>query len=153
MDPIDLAKIEDLPHGADRFFRTCIRFEYALKACGYASGNGRVQADWNQFARSLGDEFFKAVVASGRATTTLQNPAKRQVLRGGTLEFESTLPPSNVQQLFEAIRMARNNLLHGGKHGDPDADRNESLISEAQWILEHALRQNSTVRGEFEANY
>jgi hypothetical protein len=45
-------------------------------------------------------------------------------------------------------------LLHGGKSGDPEGDeRNRTLIAEAQWIVEEALRELPDVRAYFEGRY
>jgi hypothetical protein len=66
--------------------------------------------------------------------------------------------PKNTQQLLEAICMVRNNLFHGGKSGDPDADysdprRNQNLIAESQWVLGLALERHDDVRFAFEGRY
>jgi hypothetical protein len=52
----------------------------------------------------------------------------------------------------------RNNLVHGGKSGDPEYDpddpcRNEKLIRQAQWIIEEALHQIEDVKIHFEGQY
>jgi hypothetical protein len=76
-------------------------------------------------------------------------------LRGRELNWEPQDPPRNTHQLFEAVRRVRNNLVHGGKSGDPEYDpedrnRNENLSIEAQWIIEWALHQMDEVRNHFE---
>jgi hypothetical protein len=77
------------------------------------------------------------------------------VLPHRELEWEPQEPPGNVDELFVAVRRVRNNLVHGGKSGDPEYDpddpnRNEKLIREAQWIIEQALHQMDEVKSHFE---
>jgi hypothetical protein len=78
--------------------------------------------------------------------------------RNKSLSFDSMERPKNTQQLLEAVCMVRNNLFHGGKSGDPDADysdphRNEKLIAESQWVLGLALERHNDVRFAFEGRY
>ena len=68
------------------------------------------------------------------------------------------MPVAIVHELFAAVRRVRNNLVHGGKSGDPEYDpddpcRNEKLIREAQWIIEEALHQMEDVKIHFEGQY
>lgn len=156
---VDFRKSELLPDGAERFFKIFSRFEFALKESGFLpEKDGRALANWNAFAGALTMDFFDDVVRSGRADTLLHNPPKRQISRNRSLSFEPTEAPKNTQQLLEAICMVRNNLFHGGKSGDPDADysdphRNEKLIAESQWVLELALERHNDVRFAFEGRY
>ena len=149
---IDFTKAEELPTGAEKFFKTFSRFEFALKECHFLlGGTTKAFADWPAFGTALTGAFFKEVHSSGRAHLLLTKPPKTQLTRDGTLDFEKAPPPKNTQQLLEAVCRVRNNLFHGGKHGDPDANscdpfRNERLITEAQWILEFALEHNEDVR-------
>ncbi len=83
---------------------------------------------------------------------------KKLVFRFLMLVWERKFTPNNADELFVAVRRVRNNLLHGGKAGDPDydpdePDRNEKLIREAQWVIEQALLQMEEVKDHFEGNY
>jgi hypothetical protein len=155
---VDFGKAEILPTGAERFFKTFSRFEFALKESGYLPEKGKAFADWHAFARDLGSAFFAEVRDSEKASTLLRSPPKTQVAVHKILEFKSTVRPNNTQELLEAVCRVRNNLFHGGKSGEPDADssdprRNEKLIAEAQWVLELALQHSDAVRYAFEGRY
>ena len=53
------------------------------------------------------------------------------------------------------VRRVWNNLVHGGKSGDPEPnrERKKKLIAESQWILEQALLRVENVRNSFEGYY
>lgn len=155
---VDFKQAETLPDGAERFFKTFSRFEFALKESGYLPEHGKAFADWHAFAGELGSAFFAEVQVSTKAGTILRNPPKIQVAVNRSLEFKSAGRPTNTQELLEAVCRVRNNLFHGGKSGEPDADssdprRNEKLIAEAQWVIELALQRSDTVRFAFEGRY
>jgi hypothetical protein len=154
MDEIDFRKTA-LPDGAAKFIATFQRFEFALKETGYLPKDGDATVIWGSVAKDLQEAgFFGAVRKSGRATTFLRMPPKKQISRGGSLDFAPADPPTNSDQLLVAVRRVRNNLLHGGKSGDPEGDeRNRTLIAEAQWIVEEALRTLPDVRAYFEGFY
>jgi hypothetical protein len=157
MTDIDFRRI-DLPPYAIKFFATFLRFEFALKEAGYLFESGRAQVDWSQVARDLGQSFFVRVDELGIAHTILTRPPKEQLTAAHQLSWGDVEPPRNVQQLFEAVRRIRNNLVHGGKSGDPEHDpdnphRSENLIREAQTVVEHVLLQLSDVRAHFEGHY
>jgi hypothetical protein len=155
---INFERAKNLPTGAEWFFKIFSRFEFALKESGYLREGRYASANWHTFARDLTNAFFTEVCESRKASTLLRNPPKTQKVRQGSLEFEPTTLPTNTQELFEAVCRVRNNLFHGGKSGEPDADpsdprRNEKLIAEAQWVLEFALQRCDKVRNEFEGHY
>ena len=161
-ESIDFGMIENLPKGAVQFFKIFSRFEFALKECKHLpQREGKARADWKSFASELNETlgkntFFRYVQNSGEAETLICEPPKVQVCANKTLDFRAAKKPlENTKQLFEAVRCVRNNLFHGGKSGDPDADpddpkRNEKLIAQAQWVLEEALRHDNYVRYAFE---
>jgi hypothetical protein len=60
---------------------------------------------------------------------------------------------ADIVELLVAVRAVRNNVVHGGKSGHPDGERNMTLVREAQWILEEALQVNERVRKAFEGYY
>jgi hypothetical protein len=160
--PIDFTKAKSLPVGAVKFFWTFSRMEFALKETGCLPKDGKACADWGAFAKRLDklseSTFFDEVVTSGMADTLVLKPPKAQYSRNGALSFESMSPPRNTQQLLEAVSRVRNNLFHGGKSGEIDSDsvdlhRNDSLIDEAQWVLEQALLRDYDVLDAFEGRY
>ena len=155
MPPINFNRT-NLPKGSASFFATFARFEFALKDCKFlhVDKRGGVHADWDAFAGQLPGDFFVSIVNSGKAHTLISKPPKKQVVVGNSLDFSPQRRPVNAVELFIAVRRVRNNLFHGGKAGDPEGNqRNEALIAEAQWILEHALHAHDEVRYVFEGQY
>jgi hypothetical protein len=158
---IDFGALQRLPDGSVKFFLTFTRCEFALKENGYVlpDRNGGVKADWDCFSDELeAVGFFDEIVESGRAATLISRPPKRQILNDGLLDWRTIPSALNTRQLFEGIRRVRNNLVHGGKSGDPDRDpenhnRGRDLIAQAQWVLEQALDKNDRVRWDFEGLY
>ena len=157
MGNIDFSRTA-LSKTAATFIATFLRFEFALKEAGFGPRNGAALVEWGRVANELGPDFLKAVGASGRATTILQKPPKKQITREHSLEWDDAKACSSVHDLVLALQRVRNNLLHGGKSGDPDSKsadpaRNETLIAEAQWVVEQALWRMDDVRMHFEGNY
>lgn len=153
---VDLTAIDALPAGGQEFFLIFTRCEYALKASEYfLEARDHVKADWDTLALELGAEFLDHVRRSGRATTLLDVPPKKQVVADGRLAWREVPPVRSPVDLFHAVRRVRNNLVHGGKAGYPDEDpahneRGRVLISEARWVLLEALERNADVRLSFE---
>jgi hypothetical protein len=143
---------------AAKFVGTFIRFEYALKEAGFSRKNGDAQVEWGRVGKCLRPSFYKHVTDSGKATNILCRPPKKQVSRDNHIDWDDREPVKNIDDLIVAIRAVRNNLLHGGKSGDPEAGsgntkRSETLMNEAQWIIEQALCQMDEVRVHFEGKY
>ncbi len=157
MYEIDMTAANKLPTRGEELFRIFSRFEYALKEIGYAAPgkrNDEVEVSWDQFVTDrLGHGFFQRVIDEEIAPTISSNPPKRQVVDGQTLEWRHTAPPKSAQDLFGAVRRVRNNLFHGGKAGDPDADRNTELVSEAISVLMEALKAGGDIRDPFEGRW
>lgn len=150
---IDMNAANRLPPRGDELLRVFTRFEYALKHLGFGRVGRRnvVEADWDGFSsRELKASFFAAVQAMALAPTLMTRPPSRQILQKGTLAWETVAAPTNVTDLMGAVRRVRNNLVHGGKSGDNDSDRNNSLIAEAIEVLLQALRVHGDLRAVFE---
>ena len=152
----------DLQHAvltqeASTFLGIFLRFEFALKEYGYCPKYGDALVDWGRVTKNLGQTFFASIRESSRAATIVQRPPKKQISEDHRLTWKAQTPPTNVHELFEAVRRVRNNLVHGGK-SDPEFDpsdrqRNEKLVREAQWIVEQALHQLTEVKSYFEGRY
>ena len=147
-----------LSKDAVKFIATILRFEFALKEDGFGPKKGKAFVEWGRVTKELGQTFYTRIQQSGKAETIMRRPPKKQVSRDHAPEWELQNPPANVEELFEAVRRVRNNLVHGGKAGDPEYDpddpgRNEKLIGEAQWIIEEALHQMEDVKIHFEGQY
>jgi len=159
---VDQAVGGEPPKLAFDFFIVFSRFECALKRSGiYAfSDRGKASADWDRFARDLGEEFLCRVVAQGEATELINRPPKRQVIlpNGGGLSWQEVTPVTNVTELFLAIRRARNNLVHGAKYRDAatghveeiqGAERDDALLDQSLTVLGMALETNAQVQRFF----
>lgn len=150
---IDTAASDKLPARGEEFLRIFARYEYTLKETGFgrAGKSGEVEAAWDDFANTvLTKKFLEHVKESGLAPTLLSKPPSKQILNGGTLGWEEGTPPQSVQDLIGAVKRVRNNLVHGGKSGDKDSDRNDTLIAESISVLFVALELHSDQRYVFE---
>ena len=143
-----------LPERGDELLKVFSRFEYALKEIGYAESgycNDKASVNWNRFVNEcLGRDFFEHISTENLAPTLLWKPPSLQTVEDNNLKWRETHPPTNIQELFGAVRRVRNNLSHGGKSGDPDANRNAMLVSEAIAVLLEALRACDDLRYPFE---
>lgn len=150
---VDMAAANRLPPRGEELIRIFTRFEYGLKEIGYAepAKNKDINVLWDKFVNErLGETFLKTVRNSGLAPTLLERPPRRQVMLCGVLDWEQVSLPSSVQDLFGAVRRVRNNLVHGGKSGDKDSDRNTASVAEAIAVLLEALRYHTELRYMFE---
>ncbi|WP_063914674.1 hypothetical protein [Pseudomonas sp. p21] len=159
---VDQAVGGELPKLAIDFFIVFSRFECALKRSGtYAfSDRGRASADWDRFARDLGDDFLRRVAAQGVAHELINCPPKRQVLlpNGRGLGWLDSVPVTTVVELFLAIRRVRNNLVHGAKYRDgatglavqlEGAERDDVLLDQSLTVLGLALEASANVQRYF----
>lgn len=129
---------------AEGFARTFGHTEYALKRSGYLRNNRDVaEADWDEFAKKLGPEFFQYIVNSGIAITLVGDPPRR-LLANMEWSPEKTQPLTNVAQLIvNGVCRVRNSYLHGEKFvGGPEGqfERDATLVTEAHAVLRQALR-------------
>ncbi|WP_298975666.1 hypothetical protein [uncultured Roseobacter sp.] len=153
---IDLSATNTLPPRGEEFIRIVIRFEYALKEIGYCragSGEG-AEVCWDKFVNQrLGPAFFERIKEAHVAVTILTEPPSKQVVVNERLDWKPGVVPDNIQDLFVAIRRVRNNLLHGGKAGDIDHDRNANLVSESIAVLLEVLKFDEELRMMFEGRH
>ena len=141
------------PELACEFLGVFSRMEYALKATGYATGTGKVEAWWDQFANEI-DVDFRAVKDQhfiNAVEFILKAPPRKQVLKEGVLEFiEQTIDQkqTTAQQVLLMVRTVRNNLFHGAKFlpvGEAEAGRNARLVESSLIVLERCLTLNARV--------
>ncbi|MBF0167808.1 MAG: helix-turn-helix domain-containing protein [Alphaproteobacteria bacterium] len=142
-----------------RFFYCFSRFEYALKAAGYAKAgrNGEALPKWDDFADAdeLGDSFLETMSTEPRAKILFCEAPRNQVWKAGRLNWDPNEPsfphsPYEAKKLFEYVRRVRNNLFHGGKVPF-DSDRDVKLINAALFVLEEALKKSTKVNEAFHA--
>lgn len=129
---------------AEEFARTFAQTEYALKRSGYLRKDRDIaEADWDEFAKKLGPDFFQRIMASGIAITLVSDPPRR-LLANMEWSPEETQPLKNVAQLIvNGVCRVRNSYLHGEKFvGGPNGqfDRDATLVSEAHAVLCEAVK-------------
>lgn len=129
---------------AEDFARTFGQTEHALKRSGYLRKDKAItEADWDEFAKKLGPEFFQYIVASGIAITLVGDPPRR-LLANMEWSPEKTQPLTNVAQLIvNGVCRVRNSYLHGEKFvGGPEGqfERDATLVIEAHAVLSEAVR-------------
>ena len=129
------------PHLAARKFAEDFgAMEYAMKR----SPNYRrkkkaiAEADWDAFAKDLGQEFFDQIVKSGIAKNLIGEPPRR-LLADMQWDPPNSAPLSNVAQLIiNGVCRVRNSYFHGEKFtGGPTGqwERDAKLIEEAHTVL------------------
>lgn len=149
------------------FFLYFARFEYALKASGYIRSGQRTKdgleiafPDWENFANRIKNNFNSNDSQDLKKAVDYvwENPPMTEVIT----EDDKILfvPPVYNYSDFDFvifikfIRNIRNNLFHGGKHGDialpQDTERNEELLKSALLILDACLFLEERVRTEFD---
>lgn len=127
-----------LKAAACEYFLLLSKLEYALKNCDFIT-NGKKDAakpDWNSFI----DRVHGAITIDTQDNDVqkfLDNPPKKQLYQDGNLSWSEPekIKASNQKEVLQACLTIRNNLFHGGKHGDGNAGRNEYLLSAATKIL------------------
>ncbi len=140
------------------FFLRFSRFEFALKAMGFAQGDLEgVRPDWPGYASSLRGRFDKTFSKPllGACDFILNNPPHRQILVDGRLAWntQAQLPGEHeVEFLLRMVRGVRNNLFHGGKYNiavHEDTNRSEALLRSSLLILDECLRLSPDVGQAF----
>lgn len=137
---------------ACEYFLFLSKFEYALKKSGYvtADSNSNASPDWNRFKEDMHGKISVDKNDADISVLLKQRPA-RQTYKDGQLGWSQPqkIGDNDNKALIDACLTIRNNLFHGGKHGDGNAGRNETLIKAATKILNSALDANSDVKQQF----
>lgn len=137
LDEID----DELKEISFEFFYWFSRFEFALKENNYLkdkSIGAKAEPNWDEFR----DRFKTEYIASEEAIKLIGLHPKRQfVANVGEPEWKPVGVDHCNNDLCKVITMlntVRNNLFHGGKHGDIDIDskeRNIELLSIGKAVL------------------
>jgi hypothetical protein len=137
------------------FFMYFSRFEYALKAAGFAKGTEkRAEPDWDSFADSLEgklaavrDEEFQDAVRYMSS-----QPPERQILVDKVIRWkDSTRDPTHSEEkwlLVGLVKTTRNNLFHGGKF-PPEPARDNRLLRACLTVLRQAMKLSPDVEYMF----
>ncbi|MEM5299898.1 hypothetical protein VSR82_37215 [Burkholderia sp. JPY481] len=135
----------ELSRLAFEFFFRFSRFEFALKENHYlqcTTVGAKAEPGWGAFSEKWRDNYE----VSEEARRLLDDPPMRQVVgRGQELEWKPvTFAPksADLDKVSQLLRVVRNNLFHGGKHGARDWDdqqRTESLLRSSLAILQQLV--------------
>ncbi len=140
------------------FFITFSRFECALKASNFSTGDtDKVSANWDAFIASIRPTFSKNknTQLSQAVDYLVLHPPRIQMVDNGQLGWRDrifNLNEPEINKLSLSIRDIRNNLFHGGKfNGNYHADisRNNILLNNAIIILNDWLSLSDQVRQNF----
>ncbi|HTN62103.1 MAG TPA: hypothetical protein VL147_11180 [Devosia sp.] len=115
-----------------------------MKRSGYLRKNkGVAEADWDLFAKDLGQSFFELVQAKGIAKTLIGHPPR--LLMAETMEWspEEPKPLTTVAQLIvNGVCRVRNSYIQGEKFtggSEGQWDRDGRLVEEAHEVLRAAV--------------
>lgn len=132
---------EELQKISFRFFYFFSRFEFALKENKYLkryNPGETAEASWGKFVESFKDSYQISHYAQG----LIDLRVKKQVVdKSGDIVWK-VINLDGTQSDLEKVKIAlnglRNNLFHGGKHGDQEVDdvaRNKDLLKTAVEVL------------------
>src|SRR3989344_3131329 len=131
-----------------RMFRTFARFEYALKAVGFHSGDGKAEANWTKFGNAFPDVLNDPISDELKEAVGYfdEKPPQKQVIVGGVLGWSPSPPrtKNKSDEILIYVRRVRNNLFHGGKFNGKwfEPQRSAELLRHSLTILD-AFREAS----------
>jgi len=140
------------------YFYWFSRFEFALKENNYLkdkTAGAKAEPNWEEFRERYKNEY----IASEEASKLIELHPKRQfVTNTGELDWKPVGVDHCSNDLCKVITMlntVRNNLFHGGKHGDIDVDskeRNIELLSIGKVVLKQ-LAELSGIEHDYSRHY
>ena len=139
---------------AGEFLAVFARYEFALKAAGFANGGDRkVEAAWDIYAKSIDGAFARLNCPELAAAVEylIKQPPKKQVLIRGKVQWRDAPPDPKTlraEQVLLMVRRVRNNLFHGGKFL-PGGDRDQVLVNHALVVLKACLPLNANVEAAY----
>ena len=140
-----------LERRACEYFLFVSRFEYALKNTEFVKINSdkKVQPDWDGFFDFLQGRMKLDI--DDDVEELLGKPPANQIYESEKLSWSKpqAIQHANIKEALKACLTVRNNLFHGGKHGDGNAGRNEVLLRASKKILEGALEVSPQVNEKF----
>ncbi len=113
------------------FFYWFSRFEFALKERRFLKSKAigaRAEPDWTDFIKKFESQYE---LSQDGSSLIAQNP-KCQIVGQHELEFVPVTykdQPSELRQVVTLLKTVRNNLFHGGKHGDDGWDDPERIMA------------------------
>lgn len=140
------------------YFYWYSRFEFALKEHHFLKdeqAGAKAEASWKKFQEKHSGGYN----VSNEARRLIKLHPKRQiVLERGGLDWRPVGIAHCKDDLCKVIVMlatVRNNLFHGGKHGDADVDsreRNLELLKLGKLVLDQ-LAQMANLEGDYKRYY
>jgi hypothetical protein len=132
---------------AAKFFREFSRMEYALKATHYlnARDTRNAKADWEKFGKNINDSLMNSGDETVKVAVEymLNSPPKKQVVKGGNLDWDNTPPTASTEggKVLLCVCRVRNNLFHGGKfNGKWFAPERSGILIEHSLTILRACR-------------
>ena len=137
---------ENLKNNAFEFFYWFSRFEFALKENGYLKDKNvgaKAEAHWDDFI----NEYKNGYSVSEEAKELIRLHPKRQMVADlGKLEWKPvgiSHCNNDLCRIITMLKTVRNNLFHGGKHGDQEVDvleRSIKLVVVCKIILDQLAK-------------
>ena len=153
-DEIDI----ELQNTAFDYFYWFSRFEFALKENRYLKNHqagAKAEPDWETFIKRYRTEY----TASAEALQLIELHPKQQIVSThGGLDWNAVGVSHCKDDLCRVITMlktVRNNLFHGGKHGDTQMDnkqRNLELLRHGKLVLDQ-LAQLAGFESDYKRYY
>jgi hypothetical protein len=147
-----------LKDAAFEYFYWFSRFEFALKENGFLKNHAagaKADPSWEAFQ----DKHRSQYVASPEAMRLIELHPKRQVVaRIDQLEWAPVglaHCSDDLCRVITLLKTVRNNLFHGGKHGDVDIDsrkRNLELLNTGKLVLDQ-LASIGDLEGDYTRYY
>ena len=125
-----------------KFFYWFSRFEFALKENGYLKDlrpGAKAEPSWEKFQESVLSEYSTSPEMSRLIKL---HPKRQYVIDHGGVEWQPVgidHCDNDLCKVVTMLRTVRNNLFHGGKHGDTDVDskaRNLELLECGKAVLD-----------------
>lgn len=142
------------------FFLLFARFEFALKAGGFAKAGKRgAEVDWEKFSNVISDSLLTCADSSVvDAIYYLETyPPKQEKYENDNLVWcERTVPISykRMRKILFHVQGARNNLVHGGKFAEKESqDPNCSthLLVASECVISACIASCPSVESAFYA--
>jgi hypothetical protein len=140
------------------FFFKFSSFEFALKKYKYRKPgkyNNNAEPDWSSFVI----DFEKAYQPCESTNQLLQEPPRRQIIKNGNLDWEDLSFGKNdslLKKVSLSIKTIRNNLFHGGKHGDEswdNPDRIKFLLKNGNSVIDQLANLHDDLRAHYRDEY
>lgn len=141
------------------FFFAFSRLEFALKENGFLENpveGARAKPGWTAFVDTWKDQYQQTT--EGRDLVDAK-PKLQFVGQGKLLEWRPLEPSRGRSELgntIDALHVVRNNLFHGGKHGErswDDPERTRLLLTCGLAVLDRLADLDGNIRADFLNRY